>query len=336
MRLPYFDYHQPATLEEALGLMAEHRGALAILGGGTELLPLMKFGLVRPSHVMNGNLSGLQGISMEDGALRVGAMTTLAALSASDRVRSAFNALYEAAESVAAPPIRNVATLGGNLCQNSRCLFYNQSETWREEKPPCFKAGGNVCLAAPGGKKCFSVYQGDLAPAISAFGGTITLGKEESSRTIPILELFTGDAKNPIALGHDELITDVLLPLPEGRTGSAYRKLRVRSAVDYPLLSVAAMISVNDKGTIAAARLVLGAAGPAPLIAERCAELLLGRKPETVDFGEIGQALIKGTQMIDNLELPGSYRRKMIPVFAKRAIEAAIEQAIGRRSRAGS
>jgi 4-hydroxybenzoyl-CoA reductase beta subunit len=336
MRLPYFDYHEPATIDEAFGLMEEHHGALRVLAGGSELLPLMKFGLENPSHVMSlGNLPNLRGISAQDGAVRIGAMTTLAALCASDEIRGAFNALHEALESVAAPPIRNVATVGGNLCQNSRCLFYNQSETWREEKPPCFKANGTACLAVPGGRKCFSVYQGDLAPAIAALAGSIRIEKNGSSRVIPIGELFTGDAKNLLALNNEERITEVLLPKAKGRVGSAYRKMRMRSAMDYPLLSVAAVVSLNDAGMINGARVVLGAVGPAPLVAERCVDLLSGRKPEAVDFNAVGEALLRGTQMVDNLELPGSYRRKMIPVFAKRAIEAAIQAAIDCAAAAG-
>jgi 4-hydroxybenzoyl-CoA reductase subunit beta len=329
VRLPSFDYHEPATLEEALALMAEHCGELRILGGGTELLPLMKFGLVKPSHIMNpGHLPSLRGIAAEDGALRIGAMTTLAELSASHEIRRTFNAIHEAVESVAALPIRNVATLGGNLCQNSRCLFYNQSATWREEESPCLKAGGDVCLAVTGGKKCFSVYQGDLAPAITALGGKIRIEKVGSSRLISADELFSGDAKRPIALSNDEMITAVLLPLPEGRVGSAYRKMRMRSVMDYPLFSVAAAVSVNDAGTIDAARVVLGASGPAPLIAHEAGGLLLGQDPRKVDLDKVGQTAAKKTQMVDNLVLPASYRKKMIPVFVGRAVEQAAKNAI--------
>ncbi len=337
MRIPYFDYYEPVELGEALGLMAEHRGTMHVLGGGSDLLPRMKLGLVRPSQLMSlRNLANLSSISFKEGALCIGAMTTLAALSASDDIVHSFTAIHEALESVAAPPIRSVATLGGNLCQNSRCLFYNQSETWRKEKPPCLKANGDVCLAVRGGKKCFSVYQGDLAPAIASFGGMIRIEKKGSSRVVPIGELFTGDAKNPIALHDDEILTEVILPTVKGRVGSAYRKLRMRPAMDYPMLSIAAMISLNDAGTVESAAVVTGAAGAAPMIAEQGAELLLGKKREAIDPDEIGRVIGKGAQMIDNLELPGSYRRRMIPVFARRAIEAAVEQAINNAARAKS
>ena len=331
MRLPYFEYLEPTTLDEALQALSEHPGQTRLLAGGTDLLPLMRFGLAQPACVMSlRSLPGLKGVTVRNGELRVGSMTTLTALLSSKEVKESFAAFYEALESVAAPPIRNGGTIGGNLCQNSRCLFYNQSKTWREEQPVCFKAGGDVCLAVPGGKKCFSVYQGDLAPALMAFGARIKVEKKGSSRAIPLEELFSGEAKHPIALGDDEMITEVLLPVPKGRAGSAYRKMRMRSAIDYPLLSVAAVICLDNKGKIDVARVALGACGPAPLISKDAAALLAGKEPKQVDLDAAGQAVARGTQMVNNLELPASYRRTMIPVFARRAIEAAIQAALGK------
>jgi carbon-monoxide dehydrogenase medium subunit len=156
------------------------------------------------------------------------------------------------------------------------------------------------------------------------------VAKKGSSRTIPVEELFSGEAKHPIALGDDEMITEVLLPKPEGRAGSAYRKMRMRSAVDYPLISVAAVICLNSQGKIDAARVALGAAGPAPSVAQEAGAMLLGKDPREVDLDSVGQSLARGTQMVNNLELPASYRRRMIPVFARRAIEAAIRSALGK------
>jgi 4-hydroxybenzoyl-CoA reductase beta subunit len=328
MKLPYFEYLEPRTLDQVLQGLSEHPGQTRLLAGGTDLLPLMRFGLAQPTHVTSlRSLSALHGVTVRNGELRIGSMTTLTELLSSNDVKESFAALYEALETVAAPPIRNAATIGGNLCQNSRCLFYNQSKTWREEQPACFKAGGDVCLAVPGGKKCFSVYQSDLAPALIAFGARITVEKKSSSRTIPLEKLFSGEAKHPIALSDDEMITEVLLPVPKGQVGSAYRKMRMRSAVDYSLLSVAVVICLNNQGKIDAARVVLGAAGPAPSVAHEAADLLLGKAPPGLDLDTIGHAVAGGTQMVNNLVLPASYRRRMIPVFARRAIEAAIQAA---------
>jgi 4-hydroxybenzoyl-CoA reductase subunit beta len=335
MRLPFFEYHEPASIDQTLRLISARRGACRVLAGGTELFTLMRFGLAHPANLVSLNgIASLSGISSGDGTLRIGATTTLSELAASAALRQQFTAFYEAVESVAAPPIRNSATLAGNLCQNSRCLFYNQSDVWRKERPPCFKAGGDVCLAVPGGKKCFSVYQGDLAPALIALSARVTLQKEKGSRTVPCEALFSGQALSPIALDDDELVTEILLDTPRAGTGSAYRRLAVRSAIDYPLVSAAACLSIDRAGKIEAARLLIGAAGPAPLQAREAVEMLVGKKPHEIDLREAGQAAGRGAQMVDNLVLPASYRRKMIPVVAKRAIEAAIQEALGKeRSR---
>jgi 4-hydroxybenzoyl-CoA reductase subunit beta len=329
MRLPFFEYHEPASVDQALRVISERRGTCRVLAGGTELLPLMKLGLAHPSNLVSlSSIAGLSGISSTDGMLRIGAMTTLAEVAASAAVRQRFTALYEAVESVAAPPIRNGATVAGNLCQNSRCLFYNQSDIWRKERPPCFKAGGDVCLAVQSGKKCFSVYQGDLAPSLIALGARVTLQKESGSRTVPCEALFSGEALKPIALDEGEFVTEILLDVPRAGTGSAYRRLSVRSAIDYPLVSAAACLSVDRDGKIEAARVLIGAAGPAPLQARETADMLLGKKPHEIDLREAGQSAGRGAQIVDNLVLPASYRRKMIPVIARRAIEAAIHEAL--------
>lgn len=329
MRLPFFEYYEPAGADEALRIISDQRGACRVIAGGTEFLSLMRFGLAHPAHIVSlAALTNLSGISSKDALLRIGATTTLTELARSTAVRQQFTALHEAVESVAAPPIRNIATIGGNLCQNSRCLFYNQSDIWRKERPPCFKAGGDVCLAVSGGKKCFSVYQGDLATALIALGAKVTLHKEGGSRTVPCEALFSGQALSPIALDEDELVTEILLDVPPAGTGSAYRRLSVRSAIDYPLVSAAACMTVGGDGKIAGARLIIGAAGPAPMQAREAVDMLFGKKPQEIDLREVTQAAAKGTQMVDNLVLPASYRRKMIPVIAKRAIEAAVHEAL--------
>lgn len=331
MRLPYFEYSEPRTLDELLTILSEQAEKPCLIAGGTDILPRVRSGLAQPGRLVSPRaLAELKGVTVRDGELHAGSMTTLTELLSSLEVRRSFPALHEALESVAAPPLQNAGTVGGNLCQNSRCLFYNQSKTWREEQPACLKAGGDVCLAVPGGKKCFSVYQGDLAVALIAFGARITVERRGSSRTIALEELFSGEAKHPIKLSNDEIITEVLLPVPPERTGSAYRKLRMRSSVDYPLVSVAAVVSLNNRGTIDTARLALGACGPAPSVAHEAAAMLVGKAPQDVDLGAAGQAVARGAQMVNNLELPASYRRTMIPVFARRAIEAAMQDALGK------
>jgi 4-hydroxybenzoyl-CoA reductase subunit beta len=324
MRLPYFQYQEPVTIEEIFSIMEEHHGDARVLAGGTDLIPLMKYGLEVPSTIISlKKVTDLKGITAKDKEVFVGAMTSLADLSSSSVIKSNFPALLQAAESVAAPPLQNAATVGGNLRQNSRCLYYNQSKAWRLEKPPCFKAGGDICHAVPKGKKCFSVYCGDLAPALIALGSSVVVAAKNRQRIIPLQDIFTGDGLAPFALVGDELISGIALPIPGKGIGSSYAKMRVRPAVDYPLVSAASSVTLDGEGRISRADLVLGAVGPKPVIVETD-QSLAGKPIDTVNFDALNEVLRKGTQMVDNLALPGSYRRKMLPVVARKAILAAI------------
>jgi 4-hydroxybenzoyl-CoA reductase beta subunit len=333
MRLPDFEYCEPATLEEVLSILEENQGDTRVLAGGTDLIPLMKYGLDVPSTIVSlKNVIALKGIIPRGKEVFIGAMTSLADLWSSAIIRDNFPVLHQAVEAVAAPPIWNVATLGGNICQNSRCLYYNQSKTWRLEKPSCLKAGGSVCHAVPKGKKCFSVYSGDLAPALIALRSTLSVQKKNQSRITPLQDVFSGNGLAPFTLAKEELITGVILPLPGKRDGSCYVKMRVRSAVDYPLLSAAASVTLGGGRRIEKAELILGAVGPTPIVVETD-QLFAGSAIDLVNHDALREILGQGTQMVDNLALPGSYRRRMLPVVAQKAIQGALKSIAKRENR---
>jgi 4-hydroxybenzoyl-CoA reductase subunit beta len=326
MRIPYFDFRAPSTLEEALSILDDYHGGARVLAGGTDLIPLMKYGLDAPGTIMSlKNVTSLSGIKLENKEFHIGAMTSLADLLSSSIIKDNFQALHQAIAAVAAPPIRNVATVGGNICQNSRCFYYNQSKTWRIERPPCLKAGGNICHAVPKGKKCFSVYSGDLAPALIALKSRVSVERKGKCRILTLRDIFSDNGMVPFTLDKEELLTSIIIPLPEKGTYSSYMKMRLRPAVDYPLLSVAVSVSLGGDREITEATFVLGAVGPAPVAVSASGQLLRDGMNNTDDFDALGEILRKKTQMVDNLALPGSYRRKMLPVMAKKAIQAAIE-----------
>ncbi|MBI5584909.1 MAG: FAD binding domain-containing protein, partial [Deltaproteobacteria bacterium] len=252
-----------------------------------------------------------------------GVLTSLADLSASALIKDRLAALHQAVETVAAPPLWNVATLGGNIRQNTRCLYYNQSRAWRLERPACFKAGGDCCHAVPKGKKCFSVYCGDLAPALLALGSRVAVKSKNQARVIPLQDLFTGNGLNPFSLAADELITGVIIPLPGARDGSSYEKMRLRPAVDYPLLAAAASVTLRGDQTIEKARLILGAVGPTPVEVETD-RLFPDGTFEQIPADAFREILGQRAPLVDNLALPGSYRRKMLPVIAGKAIQGAL------------
>jgi 4-hydroxybenzoyl-CoA reductase subunit beta len=324
MRLPYFNHYEPATLGEVLSFLEELRGAGQVLAGGTDLLPLMKYGLTVPAALVSlKNVQELRGIERREREVFIGAMTSLADLSASALMRDQFTALHQAVEAVAAPPLWNVATLGGNLRQNTRCLYYNQSRAWRLERPPCFKAGGDRCHVVPKGKKCYSVYCGDLAPALMALGGNLVIQGPNRSRTLPLEKFFTGQGLTPFTMAEDELITGVLLPLPGEGHGSAYAKMRLREALDYPLVSAAFSLTLRKRPRVEKARLVLGAVGPAPRIVDAAAFFPDGTV-DRIEPDALRETDASRAPLVDNLALPGSYRKKMLPVMAGKALREAL------------
>ena len=325
MRIPYFAFLAPATLEEALSILDGYTGGARVLAGGTDLIPIMKYGLDAPSTIMSlKNITSLNGMTLENKELHIGAMTPLVDLLASPIIKENFRALHQAIAAVATPPIWNVATVGGNICQNSRCLYYNQSKTWRRERPPCFKAGGSVCHVVPKGKKCFSVYSGDLAPALIALKSSVAVERKGSYRIIALQDIFSGKGKAPLMLKKEELLSKIIIPLPDKGACSSYVKMRLRPSVDYPLLSVAASVLLDRERKIKETTFVLGAVGPAPVVVAVPGQLIRGGVKDLENFDAWGEVLGKGLQMVDNLALPASYRRKMLPVLAKKAIQAAI------------
>ncbi len=326
MNLPRFEFLGPATVKEALSLMGEHGENLRVLAGGTEITGRMRLGLASPAYVMSlKGIKALAGIKERKGELVIGAATTLSEVAHSRLVFDLFESVSEAAGLVAAPAIRNVATVAGNLLQDSRCLFYNQSELVRKGLDPCYKLGGKVCHAVRGGKRCFSVYQGDLAPALVAVGARAKLQKTGSSRTIPVEDLFSGKGRNPIALAPEELLTEIILPVRKARSASAYQKFRVRGSIDYPLASAAVFVSRGKNGTIEDARIILGAAGAAPKAAEEGAGAILGKRAQDIDIEHAASLAAKAVEAVGNLALTPSYRRKMAAVLTKRALEKALE-----------
>lgn len=326
MRLPPFQYLEPVTIAEALSMMEMHKGTVKVVAGGTEAITHLKLRLISPTHLMNiKKIPEMAGILENDQEIIIGANTTLKEIANSPFMKEKCKAIAEAAFQVASPTIAAMGTIGGNVLQNTRCMSYDQSEMVLKGLEACHKRGGQTCLAVKGSKRCFSVYQGDVAPALMAFDGKCVLGKKGSTRTIPIKDLFTGNGVKPFSIGNDEILTKIIILKQNEVHGSAYRKLRIRGSVDYPLASAAAFIAITADHKISTSRIVIGAAGPAPRIVEGASTILQGKMPEEADVEAVADMAFALSEGTDNLNLPGSYRRKMSRVFTKRAIHGAFE-----------
>jgi 4-hydroxybenzoyl-CoA reductase subunit beta len=331
MRLPRFEHLQPESLEAALDLLSEHGEEARVIAGGTDLLVSMKHRLFTPGYLLN--LKGLELDFIEGGkeGLRIGALTRLTDIIKSPLVREKFPVLAQAASYVAAPPLQNMGTLGGNLCLNTRCFFYNQSQFWRQARPLCFKTGGEICHVVKGGDHCYSVYQGDLAPVLIALGARVKLAKKGGERMIPLLDLYTGKGEGPLALGAEEILTEVEIPAPPpglqsggsslatASWGGDYQKLRYRGAMDFPLVGVAAVLNWNGESCVGA-KVVLTAVASAPVVVEEASRLFEGQKPDEEAIARAAEAAYEAAHPVANVGSTPLYRRKMVRVMAKRAI----------------
>ena len=240
MSLPRFDYLRAGSVEEAITILQGNPSA-RLLAGGTDLLANLKNGLGDPSHLVRIEPgSGLEGIrwDQKDG-LWVGALTSLAELTASRLVYRHAPGLALAANRVAAHQHRAMGTLGGNILQDSRCLWYNQSAWWRSGQETCFKAGGRVCLAVQKGKVCYACYHGDLAPVLIVLGAEAHIQGPEGFRIEKVEKLFSGEGVRPNTLGRSEILTRFRIPPAGLERTTVYLKEADRSAIDFPTLGLA-------------------------------------------------------------------------------------------------
>lgn len=320
LRLPPFEYHQPRSVPEAVGLLADCDGLAMPVAGGTDLLPNMKRRQVEPAHLVGlRGLPELAGISREpDGSLRIGAGETLAAVCADPTVRSEAPALAAAARSVSTPQLRAAGTLGGNVLVDTRCTYYDQSYEWRNGLGFCFKADGDRCPLAPGGNRCWSISSSDTVPVLIALAATATLTGPAGTRTVPVEDLYQDDGLVPVGKDRAEILTSIRVP-PAGGLQATYWKLRRRDSFDFPVLGVAAALDLRD-GVVARARIVLGAVASRPLRAAAAEDLLTGSLLTEESIEEAARLAAGPARPLDNTDLEHYWRKKMARVYVRRAL----------------
>ncbi len=284
----------------------------------------MRQKLFEPEYVLDlRSIAELRGIKPQaDGGVEIGALTTLRAIERSDYLRQHYPVLSEAAATVASPVLRNMGTIGGNICLDTRCLWYNQSLTWRKGCGFCIKKDGDLCHVAPGGTKCWAVFSGDTPPALLCLNAEIEIASASGTRRIPLSDFYTGLGDNYRKLQANELVTRVFLPALSADYRGVYRKLRVRGSIDYPLAGVAVVMK-RSNGHVADARIGITAVNPAPLLVKGIAELLTGKTIDETLAETVGDLAARSAKPLTTSALTPEYRREMIRVFTKRAVLAA-------------
>jgi len=320
IRLPSFAYLAPRTVDEAVRAIADAGPDGMLVAGGTDLYPNMKRRQFEPKVLVGlraiGPLRGVAG-SPRDG-VRIGACTTLTAVATHPGVGRDYPALATAAGLVSSPQLRNMGTLGGNVCVDTRCNYYNQSYEWRKAIGFCMKKDGDICLVAPGSSRCWAVSSSDTAPALWSLGASVRLAGPSGERTVPIAALFQDDGIQYLAKRADEIVTEILLP-PAGGWRSTYLKLRRRGSFDFPILGVAAAARLEGD-VVREARIVLGAVASVPREATKAAALLVGHRLTTEAIEAAADAAAGPAKPLDNTDLTHPYRKKVTRVYVARAL----------------
>jgi 4-hydroxybenzoyl-CoA reductase subunit beta len=320
MRLPPFAYLPASTTVEAAQLLAEHPGA-RVVGGGTDLFPKMKRRQLEPKVLIGlRGVSELCGIRLNGGAT-IGAGTRLHELASASEIVGRYPALARAASLVASPQIRNAGTVGGNLCVDTRCNYYDLPYDRRCAHGFCLKTGNSdVCRLAPGGDRCWAVSSTDLAPVAHVLGGAVSLVSARGERTLPIAQMYTmDDGIDYLQKQPDEVLTALTLPPSDGLRAT-YVKFRRRGAIDFPLLGVAAAVRTDADGICTEARIVLGAVATAPLPVPTAAEALVGAALTEETITAAAETAMSATKPMDALDLPLAYRKRMVMIHVARAL----------------
>ncbi len=320
MRLPLFEFRAPRTVEEAARILDGEGPSSMVLAGGTDLLPNMKRRQQVPRTLISlRQVEGLSGVQLDESSTRLGACLTLAEIAQDARLRNGSSALWQAASLVATPNIRNTATLGGNICLDTRCTYYNQNYEWRKAINFCKKKDGEICWVATGSPKCMAVSSTDTAPALIALGASVRLQSRSEVREIPLADLYNNDGINYLTRRPNEILTEIRLGGLHGWK-SAYWKLRRRGSFDFPVLSVAAAARLSTGGVVEAARIVLGAVASRPLVAVEAGNSLLGRPLNDQAIEQAAALAARLAKPLDNTDFDMSWRKKVAAEFVTNAL----------------
>lgn len=315
--LPNFQLLRPLKAADAVALRSQNP-ASRFLAGGTDLMPNIRRGLATPNVVIDlGDIAELREIREQDGALRIGAGVTLATVASDPRIAARLPALAQAAFCVAGPTHRTMATLGGNLCLDTRCQYYNQSQAWREGIQYCMKLDGDTCRVAKKSKRCWAAFSGDVAPALMVLGAEVEILGPGGLRRIPIQSLYRDDGMNWLNLAPDELLAAISVPFDDTRT-SAYQKLRTRGSIDFALAGVAVSLR-RDRDAILDLRVACTGVSSAPFLIEGL-QALSGKKFDDAAWATVAARIEDACRPMKTTLTDVLYRHDVIPVLTLRLV----------------
>jgi 4-hydroxybenzoyl-CoA reductase subunit beta len=311
LRLPWFDYRAPRSVAEAAAILAGEGPQAMLVAGGTDLYPNMKRRHQTPKMLVS--LRGVSELRNLNGTF--GAGLTLTEVVRSEKTPTA---LRQAAAQVATPHLQNMGTLGGNLCLDTRCTYYNQTYEWRKAIDFCLKKDGDICWVATASKRCVAVSSTDTAPALIALNAAVTLVSSTGEREVKVEDLYKNDGIEYLSRRPDEVLTAVSIPLQGWK--STYWKLRRRGAFDFPVLGVAAAARIEG-GVVQEARIALGAVASRPFLVEKAGQFLQGRALDDATIEEAAKTVASRAKPMDNADLDLYWRKEVTAEFVAYALK---------------
>lgn len=321
MRLPAFAYRAPTSPAEVARVLADDPAAM-VVAGGTDLYPNMKRRHQQPKTVVAlRRVQALRGIQWHaDGSLTLGAGETLRAVERDPGVEARLPALAHAVRTISTPLLRNMGTIGGNVCLDTRCNYYNQTWEWRRAINFCMKCDGDTCWVAPSSPRCWAVNSSDSVPVLVALGATARLVGPQGERTLPVAALFRNDGIAYLTKARDELLVSLTIPA-QGSARSTYRKVRRRGAFDFPVASAAVRVRMDGE-RVAAADIVLNAVTSAPVVATEAQQALLGQRLDEATIAAAAEKAARLAKPLDNTDHLAAWRKKVVQVEVRRALES--------------
>lgn len=320
MRLPLFEFRAPQSLSEAAQMLGSTGPSAMLLAGGTDLLPNMKRRQQVPRTLISlRHIRILREVRCDKSALSLGACLTLDDIVRNSRLRHDCAALWQAASQVATPQIRNMATLGGNLCLDTRCNYYDQNYEWRKAINFCMKKDGDICWVATRSPKCLAVSSTDTAPALIALGARVRLVSQSGEREVLLSDLYNNDGIHYMQRRGDEILSEIVLE-SQAAWSSTYWKLRRRGSFDFPVLSVAAAVKKSADGIIEDARIVLGSVASRPLVVADAAASLIGRSLNAETIAEVAALTARFAKPMDNTDFDRTWRKRVTGEFVTYAL----------------
>lgn len=321
LRLHPYEYHRPDSLREALDLLTEHAGDVMPIAGGTDLVPNMKHGLFTPSHLVSLRaVPEMKGVAVGPEGIEIGAAETLDVLARNAAILERLPSLARACSLVSGPQLRRAGTIGGNVCLDTRCTYYNQTAFWRKSLGYCLKKDGDLCHVVKGGTRCVAAHSADVPPVLMTLGASLRIASADGSREVAIDAFFTSDGVWNRRMEPGELLVSIFVPHPPESARFAFEKLRPRDSIDFAQVNLAVRADCAPDGAVEGMQMVASAMGSYPRRIGKIEEMAEGRQltPDLIE--EIAGQAFRQCHPLDNMPSDKEWRRAMVPVLVRRAL----------------